>query len=250
MRRFALAGNPISHSLSPNLFKSAYPDKDYTYELLETDSFSQAFKAFIDGYDAINVTAPFKEEAFTYADDADEVTTLLQAANILKKEGRRIKAFNSDYLGVKMILQDRHITGRVLVIGCGGAGRAAALAARDLKLPTSIANRTYRKAVDFCERCVGITPLDIAGIAENISSYDIIIYTLPLKPDYLPDQLFAERTILEANYRNPAFSGPVAKYISGLEWLCCQAIRGFGLMTGSEPDGRLIKVCAEHFIHL
>ena len=62
MKKFGLIGHPIAHSLSPALFKAGY-DGRYPYELIETSEFDEAYQRFLDGYDGINVTAPFKELA-------------------------------------------------------------------------------------------------------------------------------------------------------------------------------------------
>ena len=63
MKKFGLIGHPIAHSLSPALFKAGY-DGRYTYDLIEEESFEAAYSRFINEYDGINVTAPFKEQAF------------------------------------------------------------------------------------------------------------------------------------------------------------------------------------------
>ena len=103
--RFGLIGHPIAHSLSPALFKAGYDGK-YPYDLIQTDDFEQAYSRFLDGYDGINVTAPFKELAFAKADILSEECRLIRATNLLVKTPEGVKAYNSDYLGVRMWLQE------------------------------------------------------------------------------------------------------------------------------------------------
>ena len=103
--KFGLIGHPIAHSLSPALFKAGYDGK-YPYDLIQTDDFEQAYSRFLDGYDGINVTAPFKELAFAKADILSEECRLIRATNLLVKTPEGIKAYNSDYLGVRMWLQE------------------------------------------------------------------------------------------------------------------------------------------------
>ena len=67
MDKFGLIGHPIAHSLSPRLFTAAYAGK-YAYDLIETPDFGEAWERFLSDYKAINVTAPFKMEAFAKAD--------------------------------------------------------------------------------------------------------------------------------------------------------------------------------------
>ena len=80
--KFGLIGHPIVHSLSPALFKAGY-DGRYLYELIETSDFEEAYQRFLDGYDGINVTAPFKELAFTKADILSEECLAVKATNLL-----------------------------------------------------------------------------------------------------------------------------------------------------------------------
>lgn len=67
--RLGLIGCPISHSKSPALFLEHYasrPDilEHWSYDLIERDTFDEAWAAFLQDYIAVNVTAPFKEDAF------------------------------------------------------------------------------------------------------------------------------------------------------------------------------------------
>jgi len=99
--KFGLIGDPIGHSLSPALFKAGY-DGRYPYELIETPDFEEAYQRFLEGYDGINVTAPFKELAIRKADILSEECRLIGATNLLVKTPEGIKAYNSDYLGVRI----------------------------------------------------------------------------------------------------------------------------------------------------
>ena len=63
MKKFGLIGHPIAHSQSPALFKAGYGGK-YAYDLIEGEDFEASYQNFLDSYDGINVTAPFKEKAF------------------------------------------------------------------------------------------------------------------------------------------------------------------------------------------
>lgn len=92
--KFGLIGHPIAHSLSPALFKAGY-DGRYQYELIETSDFEEAYQRFLDGYDGINVTAPFKELAIVKADILSEECLAVKATNLLVKTPEGIKAYNS-----------------------------------------------------------------------------------------------------------------------------------------------------------
>ena len=135
--KYGLIGYPISHSKSPELFRAAYPDTDMSYDLIEESDFSRAYRRFLQEYEAVNVTAPFKGDAFRKVDVADTISRELFAVNILKKKDGKVYGYNSDFWALKQLLEpyaDRKQRPQVLVIGCGGAAKAAALAALKLKM--------------------------------------------------------------------------------------------------------------------
>ena len=238
MQKFGLIGHPIAHSLSPALFKAGY-DGRYTYDLIEEETFDAAYSRFMDGYDGINVTAPFKELAFAKADLVSEECFAIGAANILIKTPEGIKAHNSDYLGVRMWIQEvigNDSSKTVLVVGAGGAGKAAAAAAASLGLKTTIINRTMSKAAEWAERQGTyeyiIKPVE--DFAEEFRCNDIVIYTLPVALPQISgldrNEIEGKQALLEANYKDPVLRG------NGRIWLLYQAVTGYGLFTGEKPN--------------
>lgn len=105
MKKFGLIGHPVAHSLSPALFKAGY-DGRYPYDLIETSDFEEAYQRFLEDYDGINVTAPFKELAFARADILSDECKVIRATNLLVRTPEGVKAYNSDYLGVRMWLYE------------------------------------------------------------------------------------------------------------------------------------------------
>ena len=296
--RFGLIGHPIEHSLSPALFKAGYGGK-YPYELIQGEDFETSYQIFIDNYEGINVTAPFKEMAYAKADIVSEECRLCKAANLLIKTPEGIKAYNSDLLGVRMWLMEilnHPSVARVfekrtpptswapppaargvarffsdplatdsnktsdfpttLVVGCGGAGRAAASAAASLGMKVVLMNRNMERAERLSDdlRSMGYDaesrPLD--DFRTCFAEADIIIYNIPApipeltaltKEDFAPGKA---KFILEANYRVPSFdeallagmreANPLAQYTSGRTWLLYQALTGYEIFTGEKPD--------------
>ena len=290
--KFGLIGHPIEHSLSPALFKAGY-DGRYPYDLIQTADFEEAYARFLEEYDGINVTAPFKELAIKKADILSDECQKIGATNLLVKTPEGIKAYNSDYRGLKILLQNflesipnanRAPSGavsfasarlskkveaamtpveqretacpsglsrsdwglnnrpRTLVLGLGGAGKAAAEAARSLECEVTLMNRT--------QYTDGIRPL--SEFREAFKAADIIIYNLPVRLpelDSLGQEDFIEgrpKYIMEANYRNPSFDDqlvekltgihPHVKYTGGQTWLLLQALTGYEIFTGEKPD--------------
>lgn len=240
MKKFGLIGHPIAHSLSPALFKAAYDGK-YAYDLIEGEDFETSYRRFIEEYDAINVTAPFKEAAFAKADILSEECASTGATNLLVKTPEGIKAYNSDFLGVRMWLSEvtEDLKGvKVLIVGLGGAGKAAAAAAESLGMDVIRMNRTVRDSQTH--------PLD--DFRKCFRKANIIIYNIPAAiPELkeLTDSDFNEekpKLILEANYKDPSLRetmesfGSKAVYTGGETWLLYQAMTGYKILTGEKPD--------------
>lgn len=216
MNKFGLIGFPVAHSLSPRLFSAAYGSR-YQYDLIETPDFEKAWECFIHGYRAINVTAPFKGDAFEAADWHSPECERVGATNLCLNEDGIVKAYNSDYLGVKALLEPLS-RGTAAVIGYGGAGKAALAAAEDSGFVTSLYHHD--------------------GIASGVKA-DVIIYTLPKAVEGI-DKLECGH-LIEANYKDPCLKAHPG-YIPGTAWHLQQAILGYSLMTGEEPDSEAMKM--------
>lgn len=263
MSRFGLIGFPIAHSLSPRLFKAAYGGR-FRYDLLEYEDFDTAFRLFMKSYDAVNITAPFKEFAFDKAKLRSHESELIGAANILVKTTRGLSCFNSDCTAVRTLLENFNSSkgGRlrnVLVVGCGGAGKAAAVAAFMLGLDVTLMNRNIARALTFVHHLSSskVSALPIDRFRSELFRHDVMIYTLPTALDAPPfsseiDTIQQEnqslKLIIEANYRDPAFTPDIlerlpqtVEYIPGEQWLLQQALTGYGLMTGINPNQQALE---------
>ena len=233
MNKFGLIGHPIGHSASPELFARAYAGR-WPYDLIEGSDFNLSWQKFLSDYKAINITAPFKEDAFRKvlecgvlgggksAETSEDAIRSIGAINIaVKEDDGMVHGYNSDYLGVLELLRERGFghESTVVVAGFGGAGKAAAAAARVLGCDVIVCNRT-RHTQD-------IRPLDELPVLAGVA--DLLIYTLAFPIPGL-DALEAP-AILEANYRTPCLAGRPG-YISGKLWHSAQAETGYPLMTG------------------
>jgi len=234
MKKFGLIGYPISGSQSPRLF-AEFTGGQYAYDLIEEPTFEKAWKCFIDGYDAVNVTAPYKVEACERASELSPECEIIGAANILVKKGpKSVVAYNSDYSAVSLIildiLKELPAARTCAVVGAGGAAKAALVAALEMGLKCSMYNRTVSKAAEFAEsissffgpkRKVATLPLE--GVVEA----DIVIYAIPAA---LPEGVSVKASyVLEANYVSPSLEGGEYRYIPGINWLERQASAGYPL---------------------
>lgn len=231
MKRFGLIGNPVAGSLSPRLFEAAYGGR-HRYDLIEGTEFSASWQRFLDGYDGINITAPFKLDAFRSVNVLSESARLCGAVNLAVKTPEGLLGCNTDVDGVeRAILETGLPVSEALVVGCGGAGRAAAVAAARLGCRVTLANRTASRAEALAET-LGCAWAPVGDLP--LLSPDLVIYTVPGPMEDLPD--FPDAVVLEANYRTPVLAGRGRAYVSGLRWLLHQAIAGYSIFTGETPD--------------
>ena len=302
MGRYGLIGDPIATSKSPLLFEAAYKGQEqtdgspYAYDLIEGADFEDSFRRFEEEYIAVNVTAPFKEQAYAKVEELAELgkgvvsgpVARIGATNLLVKTTEGIAAHNSDFTGIVTAIAEAYYPGIVeefineygnhffikihqfflmslsrrfyqqpqaLIVGCGGAGRAAAVAAGELGFGTVLMNRTFEKAQAIAEAMpeYEFIPDPIADFKEAVKECDLIIYTLPMAlpeiegftaDDFAGEGACEGKVILEANYKNPSFNEEArAKlaaadgvYIPGDRWLLYQALTGYPFMTGKTPD--------------
>ena len=158
----------------------------------------------------------------------------------------------------------------VLIVGIGGAGKAAAAAAWATGMSLTLMNRDMSKAEEMASRLkkidtIGtqngqhaqrhITVSPLRDFRECFRKADIIIYNLPVRipeldeltaKDFQTDNKEGSKHILEANYRNPSFdekllkqmkeANPKAEYTPGQTWLLLQAVTGYEIFTGERPD--------------
>jgi shikimate dehydrogenase len=153
-KRFAVVGQPISHSRSPEIFAalSRASGVALSYERLELtpEQFARAFADAREDFDGWNVTAPHKARALAAADEATEEARIVGAANVITFRDGVAFASNTDVGAVIALLRSRAIepAGKtVSVLGAGGAARATVLAlARMGAERIVVANRTRARA--------------------------------------------------------------------------------------------------------
>ncbi|OGA21248.1 MAG: shikimate dehydrogenase [Betaproteobacteria bacterium RIFCSPLOWO2_02_FULL_67_26] len=154
--QYAVIGNPVEHSLSPAIHaefgRATGEDIAYGRILAPLDGFRTAALRFRDeGGRGLNITLPFKPEAWRLADSHSAGALVAGAVNALKFEGGRIAGHNTDGIGLARDLKDNLGCtvrgGRVLLMGAGGASYGVMEPLlRELPQSVVVANRTVEKA--------------------------------------------------------------------------------------------------------
>lgn len=256
---YAVMGNPINHSKSPQIHsqfaQQCKQDLVYSAMLVPIDGFDSAVKEFFKGSGkGLNITVPFKEQAFQIADELTERAATAQAVNTLKlMEDGRILGDNTDGAGlVHDITANNQIslTGkRILVVGAGGAVRGI-LQPFLAENPESITivNRTFEKAQALAESFSGMGNINAQTFEALDGAFDVIINGTsaslsgdlpPLPPlviagnSVVCDMMYAKQPTVFMDWAKSHGAGTV---IDGLGMLVGQAAVSFDLWRGYKPE--------------
>ena len=185
--RYAVMGNPIAHSKSPMIHalfaKQTKQQLEYGAILVELGQFAEAVQTFkAEGGKGLNVTVPFKRDAWRLVDERSECAALAGAVNtILIREDGSLFGDNTDGIGMVRDIRDNlgvTITGkRVLVLGAGGAVRGVLGPLLEEKpAEVVIANRTPDRALELADAFEDYGRVDGSSFADlDGSRYDIVI---------------------------------------------------------------------------
>ena len=247
-----MLGHPVSHSRSPamqNAALGALELWDWSYEAIDVapEGFAARVRAMAtEDFAGANVTVPHKEAALAVAGEASEAAQQIGAANTLVFGAGGIEAHNTDADGLLAALPVSPRGRHVLVLGAGGAARAAIWALRWEGAEVEVWNRTAAKAAALCAELGGAAVTD-----PQQDRYEIVVNTsaaglrgedpfehLPLEPDLFAagqtvlDMVYGDRPspLLEAAERDGATT------VDGLEVLVQQGARSLEIWTGREPD--------------
>ncbi|MBL8507635.1 MAG: shikimate dehydrogenase [Chitinimonas sp.] len=255
--RYAVIGNPVAHSKSP-LIHAAFArqtGQKLVYERLEAplDGFVDTAAQFLAmGGSGCNVTVPFKEEAFRFANLLSDRAELAGAVNTLWLDDEGVVGDNTDGAGlVADLLLHTPLAGkRILLLGAGGAARGVIAPLLDEE-PASlcIANRSADKAVALAGHFAELGEVAGMGLAGlDGQSFDLVINatsaslagaSLPLPASLWQagpvayDMMYGAQ---ETPFLAQARAAGVQQRLDGLGMLVAQAAEAFYLWRGIRPD--------------
>ncbi|MEE9222155.1 MAG: shikimate dehydrogenase [Nitrosomonadaceae bacterium] len=260
---YAVIGNPIAHSKSPLIHAefSKQTGQDMCYEtiLAPPDGFAAAIEVFQqNGGKGMNVTVPFKVEAYKISTRLTEQATAAQAVNTLVFDGNEIYGDNTDGTGlIRDIVANLGFaitTKRVLLCGAGGAARGIMLPLlKQEPRMLEISNRTVQKAHKLRQQfssyknVVSGNYADIAGkefdLIINATSASLIDKPLPLPLGTFTTESLAY-DIMYGNRNTPFLQfarQEGATYLSdGVGMLVEQAAESFFIWRGVRPKTKLL----------
>lgn len=261
--RYAVIGNPINHTKSP-LIHGMFAK--LTSQVMEYTAIEGPLGGFADVVDAfrsagglgMNVTAPFKLDAFAYGTEHSPSAQLCGAANAMKFDGDRIIVENFD--GVGLVRDVTHnlkcpLNGkRVLMLGAGGAARGALLPFLEQQPACLvIANRHTEKALELAARGAAHGNVTGSGYAElEGQTFDVVFNatsaSLRAELPPVPSNVFALGCMAyELAYGKGltpflrlAQNAGVTKTADGVGMLVEQAAEAFAWWRGVRPDTRAV----------
>jgi len=191
IKRFAVFGSPINHSLSPLihylLAKQTGIKLRYDKQLVEPQNFEREVRFFFENHGCgLNITSPLKELAYAISDIQTKGCKAAKSANTLWYEKGQIHADNTDGEGLLMDLKT-HVSftaKSVLIIGAGGAARGIIdVIQRENPYSISILNKSQKRLNILIEDFPFVINADFE------KKYDIIINTTPSAAEILPDSV-------------------------------------------------------------
>ena len=255
---YAVMGNPINHSKSPQIH-SAFAEQTkqdliYSAILVPLEKFKEEADRFFHNGLGLNVTVPFKEDAWQYADTYSSRALRAGAVNtLIKKEDGSIHADNTDGIGMVRDITFNNgcvIKGkRVLVLGAGGAVRGILEPVLEEKpLEVVLANRTVSKAQVLASDFSDVGNITGCGFDQIEGQFDLIINgtSASLSGDLppIPDSVIHEHTTCydmmygsEPTVFNQWAAGlNSGATLDGLGMLVEQAAESFKAWRGVRPE--------------
>jgi 3-dehydroquinate dehydratase/shikimate dehydrogenase len=257
-RIFGVAGNPIGHSLSPLMHNTAFRRESVNAVMLplKVRALNDLLTVVRDlPLGGVAVTMPLKQEVLPHLANMDPLTARIGACNTLRTGADgKLYGFNTDVAGVVRPLEKRmRLKGaRIVVLGAGGAARAAVFGLVEQGAEVFVVNRTHETAVALARKAhakslkqellaknrfdalINTTPCGMAGVKQ----------ALPIKEDELNAGLVFDMVYnpLDTPLLKLAHSRGIP-IISGLEMFVQQGARQFEIWTGKPaPEAEMHRV--------
>jgi len=246
-RVYAVVGDPIAHSLSPTIMNAAFRRENVNavYLALHAKTLKDLLTCVKEiPIHGISVTMPYKESILPHLDNSDSHSTKIGACNtVVRAQDGKLYGFNTDTAGIVRPLERRLNTlegARILVLGAGGAARAAVFGLKERGSEVYILNRSLAPAKKLAHqaRARMVKRQDLKKLA-----FDVIINATPVglantRETPLQDKEINARYVFDMVY-DPAETRLLklakergAQIIPGIEMFVHQAARQFEIWTG------------------
>jgi len=261
---YGVAGNPIRSSLSPIMMNTAFRREtvNAVYLALQTGKLTDLLKLVHEiPVQGLSVTMPLKQEVLPYLEQTDPLSAKIGAVNTVRLLDGKLYGFNTDVAGIVGPLEKRlSLRGaKVLVLGAGGAARAAVFGVRDRGAEVFILNRTSETAQKLARQS-GSKTIRKEAVAKT--GFDAIINATPVgmagnkAPQILEAKDLNTKLVFDLVY-NP-LETPLIRLarqqsipiITGVEMFVQQGARQFEIFTGKPaPEEEMFRVVLHALRH-
>jgi len=260
LKRFALLGEPLGHSMSPALHKAIYrqleiDDASYRTVEIPEDRLKSFFTGFkVGGFDGVNVTTPHKATVIALLDEVDTKAKLINAVNCINRVGNKLTGFNTDILGFAYSLRQTGVeieSNNFALIGAGGSAQAVgAVLAEGGAKHISVFNRSPERAEDLkttintINQEVEVSILGLDDLA-NCDDFDCVVNSTTvgmspkIKDTPVPKDFFSSNTLafdLIYNPKQTSFLAAAEKAgcetVNGMQMLVAQAVYSVEIWMG------------------
>lgn len=248
-----ITGHPLSHSKSPKMQESAMREAGINGRYLVFDSPDLGhIEDVITGYNikGMNVTIPYKQEMIEHLDSLSQSAEKVGAVNTIVNDGGRLIGDNTDVIGIEYALLDIPLREKkALIMGSGGAARAAVYALNGLGCDVSVSGRNGRTVSEICgdsgaeqhsgsvsgfDLIVNCTPI---GLVEGEYPSDISVLS---KGQVVFDMVYGRETPLTSLAASRG-----CRIVDGREMLVGQGAASFKQWFGKEPDIDIMRGALE-----
>jgi 3-dehydroquinate dehydratase/shikimate dehydrogenase len=255
---YGVAGNPIRSSLSPIMMNTAFRREtvNAVYLALQANKLSDLLKLVDEiPIQGLSVTMPLKQEIMEHLERTDPLSAKIGACNtVLRAQDGKLYGFNTDVAGITGPLEKRmSLRGaKALVLGAGGAARAAVFGLRDKGAEVFILNRTSETAQKLARQS-GSKTIKKDAVAKT--QFDVIINATPIgmagikAPQLLEAKDLNTKLVFDLVY-NP-LETPLIRMarqkgipiVTGIEMFVQQGARQFEIFTGKPaPEEEMLRV--------
>ncbi|MFZ0296367.1 MAG: shikimate dehydrogenase [Candidatus Sulfotelmatobacter sp.] len=257
-RVYGVAGDPVAHSLSPAIMNAAFRRENVNavYLALHAKTLKDLLTCVREiPIHGLSITMPYKEAILPYLDNTDSHTTKIGACNtVVRAQDGKLYGFNTDTSGVVRPLERRLSTlqdAKILVLGAGGAARAAVFGLKERGAEVFILNRSAAAAQKLARRAHARS---LKRVDLKKYSFDVIINATPVgmgnsRETPLQEKEINARYVFDMIYDPPETrllqlaKERGAQIIPGIEMFVHQAARQFEIWTGKPaPQDDMLQV--------
>lgn len=272
-RVFCLIGNPVNHSISPQMYNKVFQSLGLNcvyiaFQVEETDleEAVEGLKAL--GVSGFNVTIPHKTPMLKLIDEVDSGAQKIGAVNVVVREGDRLIGYNTDVDGVEYAFTKAGVSPnakRITLLGAGGAARAViAYFVKAGCKEVYLLNRSLKRALRLAEEAkrdwgleVTAAPLSTEDLKRFLRESEIVVNATPLGMHPKKDETPVPKELIEGDHvvfdvvytpiktrllKDSEDRG--ARVIRGLDMLVGQGLRAFELFTGLEAPRDVMEKAA------